>query len=118
MESLQTKNVAELDAFVVGRVGELKGEDPEIGEVLPVDPGKALCDHCAQAQISRSKCGELPAGSLTVIVSADDDVPGAVLDGSRLLRVLLVDLPKGEFGNLWDVAAIGEHSLTSRKDLI
>src|SRR5204863_374483 len=47
------QHVALLKAVVVARVGDLERQDPEVGQVLAVDPGERLRDHHPQAQVAR-----------------------------------------------------------------
>ena len=84
----ERERVALVDRVVVGLVGELQGEDPEVGEVLPVDAREGLGDHHPQAEVARADRGVLAGAALAVVVAADDRVAGLVLDLLGLGRVV------------------------------
>ena len=104
--------------FVVGRVGELEGQDPEVDEVLPVDAGEVLGDHGAQTEEARGDRRVLAARSLTVVLPADDDVASGVAHVQCSLRERLDDGVEHELGHLRDVAPEGQHPLAGGHDLV
>ena len=51
--------VALLHAFVVSGIREFEGQDPKVGEVLPVDPRERDSDHNAKPEEARCDGGML-----------------------------------------------------------
>src|SRR4051794_4222263 len=68
------EGVAGGDAVVVAVVGELQRQDPEVGQVLPVDAGVRLGDHHAQPEVPGHDGGVFPRGALPVVGAGDDHV--------------------------------------------
>ena len=115
---LERQDRALVDLRALALVGELEREDPEVGQVLPVDAGEGLGDHDAQAEVARADRGVLAGRALAVVGAADDGVPGRVLDLLGVRRVVGVDPDEGELRQLRDVRAVRQRLRTGRGDVV
>ena len=70
----EDQHVADLDPLVVGLVGELEAEHPEVREVLPVDARVVACYHNAQTEVARGQRGVLAGRALSVVAAPDHAV--------------------------------------------
>src|SRR6266498_2420085 len=93
------EQVAMLDPVVVPRLRERERQDREVHQVLVVDSGEGLGEHSAQAEVPGDDGRVLPAGTLPVVVTPDDEV---VLGLTGALRVRLVDDIEGVVGHRRD----------------
>ncbi len=110
--------ISSLDTVVVCRVGEGERQDPEVDEVLPMDPREGLRDHHPQAEVARGERCVLAARALTVVVGPDHRVAAALARPGRPLRIGLVDRLEHELADLGDVAAKRQGPPARRHDLV
>ncbi len=66
----EDQHMIPLDAVMVLVILEGQRQDPEIDQILPVNPGIALGDDAAHAQIARTQRRVFPAGALPVVAPA------------------------------------------------
>ena len=107
LDVLDDQHVAVLDPVIVGRVGEGQRHDPEIDEVVQVDPLDALGDDGADAQVHGAQGGMLPRGALPVAQAGHDGRGEPLLLVRRaLLGKLGVHVLEDEGAVLGDIGAV------------
>ena len=106
MEARDPPGLPQLGLVVVGLILEKEWHDSLRDQVPPMNPRKALGDHCADAELGRRQGGVLAARALAVVVAGDDE-PSAPL--VRPLREPLVAVLEGELGDRRDIRAVCHH---------
>ena len=71
-----------------------------------------------QAEVAGGDHGVFPGRALPVVGAGDHQVSAAVPAGQHPLRVAVIELAEGEFGELGDVAAIRQHPRARRQDFV
>ncbi len=103
--------LAQLGLVVARRILEQQRNDPLRDQVPPVDPGEALCDHGANAELRRGQRGVLAARSLAVVVAGDDEPSAPLLRAPRELRVSVLERELRDRGH---VRAVRHHGRAVR----
>src|SRR3972149_755646 len=80
--------------IIITLIDKCEGEDSEVYKVGKMDSCKVLCDHSLYPKIHRGKCGMLPAGTLSIVCTADNKPSSPLLCP---LREGVVDLLKDIF---------------------
>src|SRR6266516_4675835 len=98
-QAVEPYDVTLADALVVVGVVELQREDPEVGQVLPVNAGEGLGDDHLQAQITRGDHGVLTRGALAVVLPGDDDVRAGQAAHAPAGRISSVEILSPSFSS-------------------
>lgn len=105
MKTPQNEKVSSRDLVIFRGIGELQRQNPEIHQVLRMDPRKPFRYHYAEAKVTWRQGSMFAARSLSIIAAADYGVAVAVGYRFGPLIVRAIDRFESEFRNLRYVAA-------------
>ena len=104
-----------VDAVIIRFVDKYQRENPGIGQVRTVDPGKGFGNDGLDTQIQGHQCGVLAGRTLPVVGAADDD-PFAFFAAAG--GEFLIAYGEAEIRQIGDIGTVGQDFGARRHDVV